>query len=158
MEDLLNLVVFFVPFAALAASLAALIIALFLQNRTSKLFRIFKAENIEALIGKHSEEIEKLLKFKHDSTDYLKVLDQRMRSKTQTTRVKRYNSFVGENMGGSQSSSSAFLDETGSGLVLTSIYTRERTNVFVKPIYNWQSEFELSEEEAEVLEKAKNGQ
>jgi hypothetical protein len=157
MPNLWNSVVFFVPFAALAASLAALIVSIFLQSRMKKLFGVFKAHDIETLIGKHSGIIESLLKFEQESKQYFHTLDRRTVEKIRTVRTKRYNSFVGDNMGGSQSSSSAFLDESGSGIVLTSIYTRERTNVFVKPVKNWHSEYDLSEEEVEVINSAKNG-
>jgi len=41
---------------------------------------------------------------------------------------------------------------------MTSMHTRERTNVLGKPIKNWKSEYEFSEEEKGVIEKSKTQQ
>ena len=47
------------------------------------------------------------------------------------------------------------LDEEGDGLVISSLYSRERMSIFAKPIKNNKSEYELSMEEKEALSKAK---
>ena len=46
------------------------------------------------------------------------------------------------------------LNEEGDGVVLSSLYSRERMSIFAKPIKNNKSEYELSAEEKEVLKKA----
>lgn len=57
--------------------------------------------------------------------------------------------------GGKNSFVTAFLDDHGNGLLLSTIDTRDRVNIFAKPIENWQSERTLTEEEQEVLTKLK---
>jgi len=47
------------------------------------------------------------------------------------------------------------LNEVGDGVVLSSLYSRERMSVFAKPVKAGKSEFELSDEEKEVLARAK---
>ena len=46
------------------------------------------------------------------------------------------------------------LDEDGNGVVLSSLYSRERMSVFAKPIKNNKSEYELTAEEKEALKGA----
>jgi len=47
------------------------------------------------------------------------------------------------------------VNENGDGVVLSSLYSRERMSIFAKPVKNGKSEYELTTEEKEVLEKAK---
>jgi hypothetical protein len=67
----------------------------------------------------------------------------------------RFNPFQGGEVGSNQSFSSVFADEEGNGVVITSMHTRERTNVFAKPLKTWKSEYELTQEEKEVIKKSK---
>jgi hypothetical protein len=64
----------------------------------------------------------------------------------------RFNPF--KDQGGNQSFAIAFLNDEGDGVVISSLYSRDRTSVFAKPIKKMASEFELTEEEKEALNKA----
>lgn len=64
----------------------------------------------------------------------------------------RYNAF--NDVGGKQSFATALLGEDGNGVVISSIYARERMNVYAKPIQNFNSEYELSTEEMKALKEA----
>lgn len=66
--------------------------------------------------------------------------------------MHRFNAY--EHTGGNQSFCCAILDENGRGMLLSSLYSRERSNVFAKPIHDFNCEFELTKEEKTVLEKA----
>jgi Protein of unknown function (DUF4446) len=68
------------------------------------------------------------------------------------TAVVRYDAY-GE-MTGRQSSSMALLDDTGTGVVLSSILHREQARMYVKSVREGQSEFELSPEENEAIDNA----
>jgi hypothetical protein len=68
------------------------------------------------------------------------------------TAVVRYDAY-GE-MTGRQSSSMALLDDSGSGVVLSSILHREQARMYVKGVRDGKSEFELSPEENEAIETA----
>ena len=46
------------------------------------------------------------------------------------------------------------LNEDGDGVVFSSLYSRERTSIYAKPIKNGKSEYELTKEEQEALKKA----
>ena len=66
--------------------------------------------------------------------------------------VVRFNPF--KDTGGDQSFVIALLDSNNNGLVLSSLYTREGTRVYTKPIENGNSIYNLSEEEKEAIKKA----
>ncbi|NIT70429.1 DUF4446 family protein, partial [candidate division KSB1 bacterium] len=54
----------------------------------------------------------------------------------------RFNPFKGT--GGGQSFAAAFLSEHGNGVVISTLYSRERVSVFAKPIQSFASEYELT--------------
>lgn len=66
--------------------------------------------------------------------------------------VTKYNAF--DHVGGNQSFSAVFLDENGDGMVLSGLYSRERSNVFAKQITNFKSDINLTKEEEKVLKQA----
>lgn len=151
-----NLVVFLLPFVALAVALIAVILGIVLHLRVSKIFRSANAPDIERLLKLHTKTIEDLLRFKAESTLEAQKLSERIKRKVASVETLRFNPFPGEGVGGNQSFSAVFADEEGDGNIITSMHLRERTNVFTKPIKNWQSEYELTKEEAQVLENSKS--
>lgn len=73
-------------------------------------------------------------------------------SHVQRIGLVRFNPF--KEIGGDHSFSLAILDGKDSGLIITTLHTRERTRVYSKAIKNGKCEFELSEEEKKALLKA----
>jgi len=69
--------------------------------------------------------------------------------------IVRFNPF--SEVGGDQSFSIALLDGNDDGVVITSLYSREGNRVYGKPIKAGVSEYSLSEEEKQAIEKAKYG-
>jgi hypothetical protein len=67
----------------------------------------------------------------------------------------RFNPFKGTGDGGNQSFSTAFVSEKGDGAIISSLYSRDRVSIFCKPLASFESSFELTDEEKEVLEAAK---
>lgn len=150
-----NLVVFFVPFVALAVALVALAFSIMMQTRVSRIFRSANSTDIEKLLKLHTKTLEDFVRFQAESRGYMKSLDERIKKKTMGASTLRFNPFQGGGVGSNQSFSSIFADEEGNGVIITSMHTRERTNVFAKPIKNWKSEYELSEEEKQVIKNCK---
>ena len=68
------------------------------------------------------------------------------------TAVVRYDAY-GE-MSGRQSSSMALLDDTGTGVVLSSILHRDQARMYVKGVRDGHSDIELSPEEDEAIRTA----
>jgi hypothetical protein len=67
--------------------------------------------------------------------------------------VVRYDAF--DDMGGRLSWSLALLDDSGTGVVLTSIHGRSDARTYAKPVSSWTSEQSLSPEEGEAIALAR---
>jgi uncharacterized protein YlxW (UPF0749 family) len=67
--------------------------------------------------------------------------------------VVRYDAFG--DMGGHLSWSLALLDDSGNGVVLTSIHGRSEARTYAKNITDWKSEQQISPEEEEAIAVAK---
>ena len=67
--------------------------------------------------------------------------------------VVRYDAF--DDMGGHLSWSLALLDDSGDGVVLTSIHGRSDARTYAKNVTAWRSEQQLSPEEQDAISGAK---
>jgi len=67
--------------------------------------------------------------------------------------VVRYDAY--DDLGGRMSWSLALLDDSGNGVVLTSIHGRSDARTYVRSIAGWKSEHELSAEEREAVTAAR---
>jgi hypothetical protein len=67
--------------------------------------------------------------------------------------VVRYDAFG--DMGGHLSWSLALLDDEGDGVVLTSIHGRSDARSYAKSVSRWESDTQLSPEEAEAISSAR---
>jgi hypothetical protein len=122
-----------------------------LELRLKKLFRGARASSLELLLAKNQQDIGKLFTRQTEIDSKLVSLDNRMQKKIGTARTLRFNPFQGTGAGGNQSFATALLDESGNGVVLSTLYSREKLSIFAKPIKNNASEYELTEEETRVL-------
>jgi len=87
-------------------------------------------------------------------SEELKNLKKEGKFAVQKVGIIRFNPFSG--VGGDQSFSIALLDGNDNGMVITSLYTREGNRIYGKPIKNGGSEYLLSGEEKQAIEKAKS--
>ncbi len=99
--------------------------------------------------------LKELEQFRKEMEGYLTSVEKRLKKSVQSVQTVRFNPFQGQGAGGNQSFATAFLNEEGDGVIVSSLYARDHVSVFAKPVKNHQSEHELSGEEKEVLEKAK---
>ncbi len=85
-------------------------------------------------------------------TDRLGGAEKRLGRSISRSAVIRYDAY--NEMSGRQSSSIALLDDTGTGVVMSSILHREQARLYVKGLAAGKSEFELSPEETEAVQTA----
>lgn len=76
-------------------------------------------------------------------------LEEDGRLHIQKVGLVRFNPF--KELGGDHSFSLAFLDDKSSGIIITSLHTRDRTRVYMKDIKKGKSSFELSSDEKRAL-------
>lgn len=86
-------------------------------------------------------------------SEELENLKKEGRFAVQKVGIVRFNPFSG--VGGDQSFSIALLDGNDNGMVITSLYTREGNRIYGKPVKSSSSEYLLSGEEKQAIEKAK---
>lgn len=80
-------------------------------------------------------------------------LDERVSHAIRNVQTIRYKAF--DQNGSNQSFSIALVNEKGNGVIITSLHSHERMSTFAKPITNYESTYDLTEEELAVLEDAK---
>lgn len=79
-------------------------------------------------------------------------IETRLKKSIQGVETVRFNPF--RDSGGNHSFATALVSENGDGVVISTLYARDRVNIFAKPIKNNASEFELTVEEKTALERA----
>lgn len=84
----------------------------------------------------------------------LEELKQKNRKNFQKIGMIRFNPF--NEVGGDQSFSIALLDADNNGFVVTSHFSRESNRVYAKPVEKGTSQYQLSIEEKEAINKAIN--
>lgn len=126
------------------------------QGRITKLLRGRNTVSIEDSIIELAKELDTLAEFKEESERYFTLVERRLRKSVQAIETKRFNPFKGTGAGGNQSFASAFLNENGDGLILSSLYSSDRVSVFAKPVEKFKSTYELTEEEQGALADAES--
>jgi hypothetical protein len=79
-------------------------------------------------------------------------LDARIRKSIRTIETVRFNPFADQ--GSNQSFATALVNDEKDGVVISTLFARDRTAIFAKPIKNGESDYELTAEEKLVLEKS----
>ena len=123
------------------------------EKRLKKLFLGKKAKDLEDTIISLGQDIVNLKKAKDDMQKDVTTINTKLKKSIRGLEIIRFNPFPDQ--GSNQSFAIGMLNEEGDGVVFSSLYSRERMSIFAKPIKNNKSEYELSTEEKEALEKAK---
>lgn len=118
-----------------------------------KMFNFFKKskkpENLDEIISK----LEKIEKRVDQNNQAIQDLQSKLKLTIQKVGITRFNPF--KETGGDQSFSVALLDQHNNGILLTSLYSKERNRIFAKPIEEGGSKYKLSEEEQRTINQAK---
>ncbi len=123
-----------------------------LNKRITKLLEGKDAKSLEDTLVHIINEIKRMNSVQENTELIIKDINKRLKTSLTGVGVVRFNPFT--NSGGNQSFAIALLDEHGNGVIISTLYGREKTSIFAKPISKYKSEFELTKEEAEALEKA----
>lgn len=124
-----------------------------LERRINRLLGGSGTKTIEESAKQQFARLSALEKFQIDTVRYLRTIEMRVRRSIQASETIRFNPFKGNGEGGNQSFATSFLSENGDGVVISSLYSRDRVSIFSKPVKGFKSTFELSEEESEALSK-----
>ena len=114
-----------------------------------------QAKSIEEGIVFLAKDIQELVKNRDVTKKQISNLHKRLRRSVQAVETIRFNPFEGTGAGGNQSFSTSFVNEDGDGIVISTLHARDRMSVFSKPVQKFNSEHELSDEEKEVIMRAR---
>ena len=134
------------------AILAGAVWAIFTERRLKRFFLGKKAKDLEDTIAILEQEITRLSGARDDMEKDISLINAKLRKSIRGLEAIRFNPFPDQ--GSNQSFAIGMLNEEGDGVVISSLYSRERMSIFAKPVRNGKSEYELSAEEKEALRQA----
>lgn len=112
--------------------------------------------NLGETLSETKKHIANLHTFREEFMRYKENIERRIGKSIQAVETLRFRAFDGVGSGGNQSFSTSFVNEQGDGIVVSGLYySKDRVSIFTKPIKAFLSEHDLTDEEKEVLERAK---
>jgi len=145
-------------FVIYVLSVIVIIFTVWLVRLEIKMRRLLKgkdAKSLEDTILHNVESIKQMRVFQKEAVNYFENIENRLSRSIQSVETIRFNPFKGTGDGGSQSFSTSFLNENGDGVVISSLYSRDRISIFSKPLEKFESTFELTDEEKGIVKSAK---
>ena len=124
-----------------------------LKDKYRKLVGGTDGKQIEGILFEHINRVEDVHRRLDGIESQLNVFDNRLSFCIQKVGIIRYNAF--DDTGSDLSYSIALLDENNDGIIITGIYGRIETVSYAKPVKNGVSNYSLSVEELQALERAK---
>lgn len=127
-----------------------------ITEKYNALVKDVEGVNLEELIFESFKELEEVKADTEKLERKCSELDSKLSYAIQKVGVVRYNAFA--DMGSELSFSLALLDDNLSGIVITSIYGREHTTSYGKPVVKGKSKYPLSVEEMQAMDRAVKGE
>lgn len=141
---------------ALLALSVFLIVWITKLQRKIRLFTLNTGfSNLEDVMKAIRSDLAVMKEWKVQSGNLFKEVDTKMKQSIRGIETIRFNPFKGTGVGGNQSFATAFINEKGDGVIFSSLHARDRISIFSKPLKQFVSEYELSEEEHQAIEKAR---
>jgi hypothetical protein len=150
MIDLTTLFIITTGFVAI--TLFLLVRILILDKRLTRLLSGRRANDFEDIIDEFVKTARRLDDRTKMIAQEIDNINDRLAKALQKIHTVRFNPF--RDQGGNQSFATCLMDEKGDGVVISSLYSRDKVSVYAKPLLEGKSEYELSEEEKEVISKA----
>lgn len=148
--DNMGLLAFFV-----LTTIAILMVIIWIFKTEKRIQRFFvgkKAKDLEDTLVTLEDEIKKLSASKEKIEKDIAVINQKLRKSIRGLETIRFNPFPDQ--GSNQSFAIGIQNEDGDGVVISSLYSRDRMSVFAKPLKAGTSTYELSEEEKDAIAKS----
>jgi hypothetical protein len=142
------------PAIPLAVALVVLVIyVLYLDHKIVTLTRGQSGASLEDIIKACITSAAKIREQNEAMIQHAITLEEKISHSVRNAQTIRYKAY--EVNGSNQSFSVALVNEKGNGVVITSLHSHDRMSTFAKPIEQYKSTYELTEEEQGVLARAK---
>lgn len=141
------MVILLIGFAVMFAKFSGL-------NKRYKEFmrKLGNGKNLEEDLETYMYRVDKVEQQNVEISNQIKNLGNDLTKCIQKVGIVRYNAF--KDTGSDLSFALALLDENNDGVVLNGIYSREMSNIYAKPVEKGKSDYTISEEEAQAIQKA----
>jgi len=123
-----------------------------IETKYRKLMRGVNKKNLEDIVVSYLDKIDEVKEQNEIMKEMYEQINGKLTTCVQNTSMIRYKAF--DDMGSDLSFSIALLDGDSNGVILTSIYGRNESTIYAKPIDKGISRYELSMEENKVLQQA----
>ncbi len=111
-----------------------------------------RGDNLEEILREYVERMGTTERKLERLEDFIEDVHSQSQRHLQGVGTVRFDAF--EDMGGKQSFALALLNGKGDGVVLSSLYGREESRVYAKPVKGGLSEYALSKEEETAVQRA----
>ena len=134
------------------------VVNFFEMCKIKKRYKIFKNgtkdENLEVLLQKYIQLVDSIKLKNIELENKIKDIQHNMLKDIQKVGIVKYNAF--EDMSNNLSFSLALLDGNNNGVILTQLYLRNSSTIYIRNIKNGSCEINLSNEEKEAIKIAQN--
>lgn len=110
-------------------------------------------KSFESTIREYLDKVDDLKKHDELIAEHALKLDKKLAQAVRNVSTMRFKAF--DQNGSNQSFAIALVNELGDGVILSSLHHRDHVSVFAKPVANYISAHDLTEEESQVLTEAK---
>jgi len=115
-----------------------------------------KDKSLDDALDTLRKDVDYLKKYSENSTNKFQLIDRKLAKTVSGNETVRFNPFQGAGIGGNQSFATSLINSDGDGIIISSMYSRNHVSIFAKPVKNFKSEYELTDEEKDSLQKAKD--
>jgi len=112
-----------------------------------------EGSGLETVLDHHLARVQQAVEKAQELDLLVRELQRAGQGHLQHCAIVRFNPFA--NTGGDQSFALALADSGGYGVVISSLHSRESTRVYAKPLAAWESSYPLTEEEQQVIVRAR---
>jgi len=147
--------------AILCLSVITLVLTIINSLRAGRMLRKYEkmmsgveTKNLEQMLTTHIEKVSKVSFKTLEMENALKNVRAMAERSIQNVGIVRYNAF--SDTGSDLSFAIALLDFRGNGMVISSLFGRNETRTYAKPVTEGRSTYHLSDEEQEAITKALN--
>lgn len=147
---------FILAFPLIPLAVAFSVLLFYTAYLHHKIYRFTRGQNslsLETLMKQCVDGVAEIEKRNELISKHALTLDERVSHSLRNAQTIRYKAFDAN--GSNQSFSIALVNENGNGVVISSLHAHDRMSTFAKPIENYQSSYDLTEEELSVLTDAK---
>lgn len=124
-----------------------------LNRRYEKMMQGINGTNLEGVLFSHIDEVRKTMAKVDQLSSDCQRLDEITKVCVQKVGVVRFNAF--EDTGSDLSFAIALLDDSNNGVLISSIFGRNDSRTYAKPVVSGQSTYFLTEEEKQALNQAR---